>query len=1348
MPAVPSVRRLVAVLAFLAGCSHQVQSPAVSVGAVSPSLVCNEQLTTRVRLTGDGFTPMPVDTLKPATRLVFPSVQLFRTLDLAGAAATGVATVADDPSAPASSRLHWTSEREMSFDVAPVLALAPGLHDVHVTNPDGMRAASFSGGLAAVPRPTLTAVAPDLACDAEEDRTVVLTGTGLLHVGALLPLVEVGGQTLAVAHVDGCVPVPGVHAEGAVTSCTSATFVVPKGRLAPGVYPLTLTNPAPADCVSTEAVALTIAPAPTVATIAADLICDAQEDRTLVVTGTGFLRFGALKPTVRLGPAEFVPSSLDGCSPMTGPPLAEGAVSTCTSLTVVVAKGALADGDHALVVTNPDPAGCHSLESVGLHVAPPPTLTLVAPLAICDAQGDQTLTLTGTGLLRVGAALPRVSIGSVAVTPSGVSGCVAVAGTFAEGAVQTCTAVLVTVPKSTLAAGSFPVTVRNPDPAGCASTETVPLTVDLPPVVTGVAPATVCSGGGTVRVNGQGLRAAGFVTLTAAGQAPLQSTALAANAGGTQLTATFGSAGLPGTVYDLAVDNGDGCSDPAPHRPVTVVAGPIAFLADPEVAYNGINTRVTVYATTLAQPLPAGAVTLVPAGQAAPVIQLAWTAVAGRSNRVQVVVPAGLAAGAYDLQLNDATGCQTRLASALLVTDALTVALRSVTPPFGEQASETSVTILRDTQAPPPAGAPFVATPRVFLNPTNPGPADVAIQVESVSFVDGDTLTAVVPRQQPARAYDLIVVNPDGSVGLLPSAYTVQVAPPPNIASVTPSSIVAASGQVVKIAGRNFTGSTVTLACADAQGDPVSANANTGLLTCLGASCTQQATLDGSTLPSGSLCVVRVTNADASYADYSAVGVTGASLNLPGTKAGTSLSVGRRALVAAAGNATASARFLYAIGGDGGPAAASAPFGSVEFATVDLFGKIGAWRTQRSTLRTARAFAASAVVGRYVYVAGGSDGTEPLASAERAMILSPREVPELDVEDLVPAAAGLDPGHYTYRVAATFLASDPDNPSGESLPSDAFVVRVPSFGDRRIQVVLSWTAPVDVLGTPLPNVAGYAVYRTPVADGPSGSEVRVAMVGAGTLRFVDDGSAAPGTQAPLPLGSLGRFAALPSMGTARSGLAAAIAVDPANPQKVYFYGLLGLNGSNQALATYEYLPLTLDPNGHQTVGSWTLGTQTSTQGRSQLGAWVVDSTVSSTVPAGSTYVFLGGGRLAGTSLSNKVEAGKVAAGGDLGALSDTPKDFSSSLAGYGVCAANNQLFAFGGASAGPSSGAKSASLVAPPPSLANNSWNSEGITLVDARYLMGSAVQSAFIFLVGGQTGAAAASTTTETVIW
>ncbi|HEX8113201.1 MAG TPA: hypothetical protein VF516_35970, partial [Kofleriaceae bacterium] len=113
-----------------------------------------------------------------------------------------------------------------------------------------------------------------------------------------------------------------------------------------------------------------------------------------------------------------------------------------------------------------------------------------------------------------------------------------------------------------------------------------------------------------------------------------------------------------------------------------------------------------------------------------------------------------------------------------------------------------------------------------------------------------------------------------------------------------------------------------------------------------------------------------------------------------------------------------------------------------------------------------------------------------------------------------------------------------------------------------------------------------------------------------------------------------------------------------------------------------------------------------------------------------------------------VEAGQVTAGGQLASFDDSPKDMAANQAGYGVCAANQQLFSFGGLNASPSSGALSASLVNPPPALAGSSWNNEGLTMTHGRYLPGSAVQSSFIFLLGGQTDEpSAASKTTELVI-
>ena len=143
---------------------------------------------------------------------------------------------------------------------------------------------------------------------------------------------------------------------------------------------------------------------------------------------------------------------------------------------------------------------------------------------------------------------------------------------------------------------------------------------------------------------------------------------------------------------------------------------------------------------------------------------------------------------------------------------------------------------------------------------------------------------------------------------------------------------------------------------------------------------------------------------------------------------------------------------------------------------------------------------------------------------------------------------------------------------------------------------------------------------------------------------------------------------------------------------------------------------------------------------------LLGSVVASSITAPANYVYVGGGIDAASGAVNAVDVGLVASGGDLGAFT-TVKGFTSNIAGYGVCAANDQLFTFGGANHGPSSGATSATITTAP-TLANNSWNSEGLQLLQPRYLMGSSVQSAFVFLIGGDVGGGNGSTTTELIVW
>jgi hypothetical protein len=1228
------------------GCGHEVDSPAPSAAPpVDPDLVCVEQLTTKVTLKGDGFVPMPTNTLADNVQLVMPKIVLAQTQGIDGTPASASFTIPDDAANPMASRLHWISPQQMTFDVFPELMLVPGLYDINVTNPDGSKSTSFPGGLAAVPRPGAMKVTPDLFCDAEDNQKITITGTNVLKVGGQMPTAHVGTKDFSASAVTGCKDVPGTHVEGSVQLCTSATFDIPKGSLAAGSYDITLVNPGSAACKSSEKLSVT--------------------------------------------------------------------------------------------------------------VVPPPAIAALVPTAICDDEMNQTITINGTGFLKVGTMLPAVTIGTHSLVPTNAGGCVAVSGTFAEGAVQECTSLTVVVPKGTFTAGDYPVSITNPAPAACKTLQMVSLHDELPPTVTSVAPATICSGGSKLTIDGTNFLGTPTVTLQAMGQATVTATNTKVNAAGTEITTQIGGGANPGTTYDVVVTNPDGCFDvPPPHKTVNVVAGPVLFLADPEVVYNGVNMGVQIYGTGFTLPLTADAVTIVPTGAAAPVTMLTYASVPGHPNRVNATIPKAQAPGVYDLYLADSSGCTAFLPKAITVKAATTLTIKSVVPPFGSTASDTAITIFRDTAAPAPGNAPFVATPRAFLNPTGVVAA-VAIPLDSVAFVDGNTLTAVVPKGTPAQTYDLIVTNPapDSSVGFLASAYTETAAasPPPTITSVTPSSITNAAGQVVTVSGEAFRASTITVTCKTAAGVSKTLTVASGAVSCVGTACTQKATIDASTLTASddNVCVLRLTNSDNTFADFSAIGVTNTSLNLEKpSKAGTNMTTARRALVASAVNATNAARFVYAVGGDASAAAANAPFNTSEYAPVDFFGNMGAWKVQRYDIGGARSFAGTAKTGRYTYIFGGSDGATNLATARRAITLDPQEVPGLDVDDLVLQAAGLDAGYWFYRVSATFAGADLDNPLGESLPSREVIVRVPSFPGKKVEVVLSWTAPADALGADLPNVSGYRVYRTKLVNGVSGGEVLLGTTAAGVLTFSDDGTAAPGTETPLPTGSMGKWAALANMTTARKGPAGTAAFDPTNESRFYVYAGLGLDGANAVLGSYEYLQVDIAANGHQTAAAaWTAGANAIPQPRWQAGAWTADATVSSTITLPDTYVFFGGGILAAGGAANGVHVGQVAAGGDLGALTAS-KSFSSNVAGYGVCAANNQLFTFGGANAAPSKGAASASFQGAAPGLANNSWNAEGIQLLQSRYLMGSAVQSAFIFLVGGDTAGGVGSNTTELVVW
>jgi hypothetical protein len=374
----------------------------------------------------------------------------------------------------------------------------------------------------------------------------------------------------------------------------------------------------------------------------------------------------------------------------------------------------------------------------------------------------------------------------------------------------------------------------------------------------------------------------------------------------------------------------------------------------------------------------------------------------------------------------------------------------------------------------------------------------------------------------------------------------------------------------------------------------------------------------------------------------------------------------------------------------------------------------------------------------------GPAGTE--ATVERALALSPREVPRPDDVDiaLVRSGAGLTAGTWRYRISAVFSNNSTDNPGGESLPSDPISLKLPANGTLRYAPTLTWLPPVDRAGAPLPDVTGYRIYRTAV-DGLPGTETLLATV-AGTS-FVDDGTQPLGAAVPVRLGALGSFATLASLGTPREALGVAAAFDPNDAGKAYVYALFGKNAAGLTPASYEFLPLTVTPGGHQTpAAAWTAGTQNLGLGRYGLGAFVAGSEVLASIPSGDRYIYAGAGLAAGDLPVNDFRAGKIGANGELTVV-DVLSDPNGTNANYGALAVNGQLFMIGGGTAAPSGGARSGAITTAP-QLANNAWNAGALNLIRARASFGLAQESAFVFLAGGRTDEPSpASKTTEFVI-
>ncbi|MBI4700166.1 MAG: DUF4215 domain-containing protein [Deltaproteobacteria bacterium] len=946
----------------------------------------------------------------------------------------------------------------------------------------------------------------------------------------------------------------------------------------------------------------------------------------------------------------------------------------------------------------------------------------VQPPVACKGKSPKDLELaaSGLGFLKVEGQAPAVTFAGAPAPVLSMKGCAAVGGLLQS--VQACSSMVIDIPDN-LAEGVYAIGVENAITQKCPAAAT--FSVAPPPTITSILPAAAC-GGGTFTITGSN-----FVPNTQVlfGNVVPDKTVYL---GPTKLEVTF--AKLPKGQYDVTVSNGPGCETTKP-KAVDILPVPMIFFVDPPIVYNGINLQVTIYVTDI----NGGNVVDVgirPSQSQQNFKSLQFSYDPKKPHRIVATIPKGLDPIAHDVRIKDALGCTADLFGAFDVTDKLNLALEAIDPPFGWQQDLTGVSLFA-TEPPPQNQVSFKDLPRAYLSPADPNA--LATEIRAVNFLTAAEISGVVPEGLKPGLYDVIVVNPDKAVGLLKQAYRVTVQAPPLIDWISPGSIPNKDVQPLGIFGKGFSNPTVKLECKDPNNVVKKID-----LVVNGSSATSITTsVAAAGLVQGSVCIVIVTDPDGSFGEFAALGVTAPSENLENPVVEPPMIAKRRALAAASGQATARAHFIYALGGDTGTVSLDGVLDSAEVAPLDRYGRPVAWRGLPTSLPGARTLAKAATIGRFIYLAGGNKGDGVVDTVLRAEILRPTDVPAIVAVDLDVQPKGLTKGIWYYRVAAVMDGADPDNPGGETLPSDGQPIQVPGGLPGELETTITWEA--------VPGAKTYRIYRSPKANAGAGKEQLLETVAAPATSYTDQGKATT-NQSPRRMGDLGEWRQMATLKTKREGLALQAVRDPLPATETwYLYAVGGRDGGAVVQNGYEHVRVNVDQDGGQALaGGWTTGaTVFANKARWLLGGFTVDQTATLRVKVDESYVFVVGGiNSGGQQKYGDADAARVTfnvnGDGKLGAWS-SQSGVNPAQAGMGTMAAANQLFTFGGQNNGPSTQAKSTQICLPAcPQLEN--WNNSVQMNVD-RYLLDATVECARVFILGGMTGNGVTNSV-ESTVW
>ena len=1166
--------------------------------ATNPSFLCNEghdaEEGTWVTVDGEAFSPLVVDSIAseddPDVELPIVSLILQRT-------PTGESVdeasrfKLDSPLGSEDGDVRWVDETTMLFRVTDELELPEGVYDIEVENPNG-HVATETEAFGVVPRPVIDAVVPDSICVEQGERSVTLEGDNFL-IGpeeGPHPTVSVGDQSYDVDSTDGCAELHDVYVDYQL--CTEAEFTVDESSIDPGNYDVTYENPAPGDCNSADDSTIYVAPPPEITSVDPRVACNTDGTVTFDVEGENFLEIDGEMTHIVVDDEQYDATGVD-CQDV------EGTENTreCDALSVDIdLEAAELEGPYPMVAVNPEPADCTSAESEEFYSAGPPNITDAEPDGICGTDTfDGELELFGQFLYDPEGDEPTVEVEGQSVDFD-LLGCEAALDDYDN--LELCGGIDLDIPASLVDdledEEEFDVTVTGADPVACGS-ETFTMHRTEPPTVASVSPRRVCSDGSSFEVTGENLHpdAEAYLDGVAADDVDVA-------ADGESADVTFGSGLSTGTATFEFVNPGD-CGYEY-EEDIRVTDGPLPIFVDPPVVFNQMNTQVTIYAAGLYDEV-GGTIDEVelihPDGSTT---DLDFST-GSRPNVVNADIPADLLddvddddyiddedAAMFGVRLTDEEiTCSNEADDLLKITDETTLALEEIYPPFGGQAEDTDVEITASDD-PGDDEAQFEATPRAYLNPTDDSDG-LGQEIRAIQFVDETELNGIVPSGLSVGTYDLIVVNPEGEVGVLDEAYEVTEELPPRVESVSPSAWPTSTISV-DVEGQHFRDDPdnpdVDVFCQPTGEDiddeddldqPNSITVDTVSPTLI------ELTVDASNLDPLSACYMRVTNPDGTYDEYSPITITNPAAKFLEFQDGPDLNDARRAPTTLSGSPTRANHYVYAIGGDDGDTDDQITTGEVS--RIDRFGAPTGWSYLPYELPEGRSFSDGVRIDDFVYMVGGVKDDGVTGEILRSRVLDPTDVPEIvavdiDVEELLDDPTdpgGMDEGTYYYRVSAVYSDDDPANPEGESLASEPQPVQLPLDG---AEVTIEWEPPEQINH----DIEEYRVYRNVEPDDPYGNESLIGTVDDGSTTFTDDGSVTPDdAEQPLPLGSLGTWKQVGELDTERRSAGITFAPSPAFDDEYFIYAIGGEDDDGEMLDDYEFVSVNVFGERDQDVGT-------------------------------------------------------------------------------------------------------------------------------------------------------------------